>query len=339
MTSKPGSGRFQWVATWTEAIGKHGLLVALIVSSCVAYFWPADVEIDPFRLSSNGLRWLVSLTMLCLGLIVNRAELRELREHPWAVLLGVAVQCTLMPFLGWFVVRLLGLEGPLAQGVILVGCVPGAMASNVLTMTARGNVSYSISLTTVATLLSPLSVPMALSIIGGIASEDSALNPWQQSQLLLGTVVIPVLAGFAIKELWADAVRWAVNLAPGLASVALLWIIASVVAGNRERLGQIESIMLLALLTINLLGYLGGGIAGRLAGLSDSMRRALALEVGMQNAGLGTFLAAQLFGDDSAAQIPTAAYTFGCMLTGTVLASWWHYQIIRSQDHSDRASI
>jgi BASS family bile acid:Na+ symporter len=62
---------------------------------------------------------------------------------------------------------------------------------------------------------------------------------------------------------------------------------------------------------------------GQLAGLTVPYRRALTLEIGMQNAGLGTVLATTLYGDQTIATIPTAAYTFGCMLTGTVLALLW----------------
>lgn len=301
---------------------KHWLFIALLVSSGAAYLWSPTIGFDPFVLPLEGIRTLVVVTMFCLGLVVRIEEFSELREHPLAVLMGVAVQCTLMPLLAWLVIIVLGLEGPLAQGVILVGCVPGAMASNVLTMTARGNVSYSVSLTSVATLLSPITVPLALSIVGGIVNEGAALNPWQQARLLLLTVVLPVVAGFVMKQFF-DFGSVAEKFAPLLASIALLWIIASVVAGNRDRLAQIQPTMLFALLLINLAGYAGGYLAGRLGRLPGSMTRALSLEVGMQNAGLGTFLAGSLFGEDSFALIPTAAYTFGCMLTGTILASIW----------------
>lgn len=307
---------------------QYGLILALLASSSLAYLWPEELVWDPFRLPTTGLRILVAMTMFCLGLVVHRSELRELKEHPLSVALGVAVQCTLMPALAWAVVIVLQLEGELAQGVILVGCVPGAMASNVLTMTAGGNVSYSVSLTTVATLISPLSVPVALAIISrltNVAGEFSSaqLSPLEQSLVLLTTVVIPVVAGFLFKEWQPRLAKRMIALAPIVASIALLWIIASVVAGNRERLQQIELTLVVALLTINLMGYLGGFASALWAGLPSGMRKALALEVGMQNAGLGTFLAALLFGADSAAQIPTAAYTFGCMLTGTVLAVIW----------------
>ena len=81
--------------------------------------------------------------------------------------------------------------------------------------------------------------------------------------------------------------------------------------------------LLTALLLINLTGYASGYGVGIRAGLPEAYRRALTLEVGMQNAGLGTVLAASLYGPTTIATIPTAAYTFGCMLTGTVLAVFW----------------
>ncbi|MEM8733562.1 MAG: bile acid:sodium symporter family protein [Planctomycetota bacterium] len=290
---------------------------------------------DPFTLPKWGLRWLVILTMFCLGMAIQLAELRELRQHPVAVFLGVAVQCIWMPLLAWVAIRVLGLSGPIASGVVLVGCVPGAMASNVLTMTARGNVSYSISLTTMATLLSPISVPLALSIIGHFDEQHSLPNPWQQATTLLSTVVLPVVLGFAAQQFIQHRWRWFVGLAPWVASVALLWIIASVVAGNRDQLGLINLSLLGALLVINLAGYIGGGLAAKATGLPSSMGRALSLEVGMQNAGLGTFLAANMFGADSPALIPTAAYTFGCMLTGTLLASYWGSRHVASTAKAD----
>ncbi|MCA9132085.1 MAG: bile acid:sodium symporter family protein [Planctomycetales bacterium] len=308
-----------------------GLLFALAATSGLAYIWPTTtLGWDPFLLPSTMLLGLVAATMFCLGMVVHMEELQELRERPACVLLGVAVQCTLMPGLAWLAIQLLGLSGDLAYGIVLVGCVPGAMASNVLTMTARGNVSYSVSLTTVATLLSPLTVPLALTVVGGITATPAAFQPGRTAWLLLLTVVLPVVLGFLFKRQFSLAQALARRAAPQIATLALLWIIASVVAANRERLAQIQSSMLLALAIINLLGYVGGWAAGLAARMPQSMRRALSLEVGMQNAGLGTALAASLFGGDSAAQIPTAAYTFGCMLSGTLLAWTWRRMATRT---------
>ncbi|MEM8912115.1 MAG: bile acid:sodium symporter family protein, partial [Planctomycetota bacterium] len=278
---------------------------------------------DPFLIHPWMLLALVAVTMYCLGIVLDRGELLELRQRPLSVLLGVLIQCTWMPFLAVLVVEALSLEGDIANGVLLVGCVPGAMASNVLTLTARGNVSYSVSLTTAATMLSPLTVPLTLMITSDLSASPSMMSPFRTAMILLATVVAPVTLGYFSKRLastWSNALS---SLAPRIASLALLWIIASVVAANRGRLSQVPLSWLMALLCMNLLGYAGGWFLGRLVGLPTAMRRALTLEVGMQNAGLGTALAATLFGTDSLTQIPTAAYTFGCMLTGTIVAGWW----------------
>lgn len=301
-----------------------GVFGALILTSGAAYVWPTQtIGFDPFRLPSVALLSLVGVTMFCLGLVVQSAELEELRKRPATVLLGVVVQCTVMPALAWLVVRMLSLEGALAHGVMLCGCVPGAMASNVLTMTARGNVSYSVSLTTVATLLSPITVPIALTVIAGLDAGSDVFRPTKMAVTLLLTVVLPVVVGYLLKHNISRVRTWGDRGAPLVATIALLWIIASVVAGNRDRLAQVAPLMLLALLAMNVLGYLAGFSIGRLFRMPMSMCRALTLEVGMQNAGLGTALAASVLGGDSSSQIPTAAYTFGCMLTGTVLASYW----------------
>jgi BASS family bile acid:Na+ symporter len=105
--------------------------------------------------------------------------------------------------------------------------------------------------------------------------------------------------------------------------LTILWIIAIVVGLNRERLAGFEAAILLALLILNLAGYVAGYFGGGLLRLKQPMRRALTLEVGMQNAGVGTWLVLTVFKDEPAAAIPPALYTFGCMFTGTILARVW----------------
>ena len=83
---------------------------------------------------------------------------------------------------------------------------------------------------------------------------------------------------------------------------------------------------------VNLSGYGIGVLAGRTVRMPTGMQRALSLEIGMQNAGLGTTLAEELFRDRPQVLIPTALYTFGCMFTGTVLAWYWSSRTERSAE-------
>lgn len=299
----------------------QSILFWLIVSSGVAFIWPVEqVGFDPF-VSSTWLLWsLIVITMFALGTLVEPGELQPLKERPWWVALGVATQVTVMPAAAWLITCTVPLDPEIAAGVILVGCVPGAMASNVLTNTAGGSVAYSVSLTTVATLLSPISVPLLLWIVAGSQAEHSLAK---SAVLLACLVVLPTIVGYLLAQRSPHVNKIARRFSPLVASIALLWIIATVVAGNRDKLAGVGALLLLALLVINVIGYSAGVGVGRIARLPERYCRALTLEVGMQNAGLGTALAASLYGNDTIATIPTAAYTFGCMLTGTVLAVFW----------------
>jgi BASS family bile acid:Na+ symporter len=294
----------------------------LVASSVVAGFWPslAPGVVDPFLASRPHLGWLISLAMFAVGCLLPVDELRGLRRQWPLVVYGTAVQYSVMPLLAYGIGRQLIADPSVLIGVIMVGCVPGAMASNVLTLLARGNTSYSVCLTTLATLLSPAAVPILLWLTLGAEHQiDVQKTAWQ----LLQQVVLPVIVGFSLCQ-WPSVVeRGCRAVAPWLASLSILWIIACVVAENRERLPHVDGTLLIALGLINGLGYAAGYVAGLVARLDVPLRRALTLEIGMQNCGLGTVLVGTLFPDHPTAAIPTAAYTFGCMLTGTLLAQYW----------------
>jgi BASS family bile acid:Na+ symporter len=309
------------------------LLLWLVGISYLAFVWPRVSATfpeslswlgDPFRASvGTPLMVVISVTMFAIGSLLPRDEVRQVLLRWPQVLGGTAIQYAVMPLFALAFGRLWGLSGEHFIGVAMVGCVPGAMASNVLTFNARGNTSYSVSLTTAATLASPLAVPLVLGLV--VATERSLpMSVWiRTSVTLLFTVVLPVVTGFLLRlhfPRWAQlATRWG----PVVANLSILWIIAVVVGVNRANLAQARLDLLAALLGVNVCGYLAGYGGGSLMRLPDGMRRALTLEIGMQNAGLGAFLATQIFPDRTTIAIAPAMYTFGCMLTGTLLARIW----------------
>lgn len=299
-------------------MSQRWLAVGLVVSSGLAYFWPTGL-FDPLTASAPWLGLLIALTMFAVGCLLPIEEIRQIGRQWPLVIFGTAVQYTVMPTLAYVVGRSFPFDSGTLAGVILVGCVPGAMASNVLTMLARGNTSYSVCLTTLATLLSPITVPLALWLT---LDQEHNSDFVQVAITLLWQVVAPVILGFALCRASRRFERLMQVGGPMIANFVILWIIAAVVALNRDRLSDVSPNILLALLLINVGGYLAGYYSGALVKMKEPMRRALTIEVGMQNCGLGTTLALSLFPGTSAA-IPTAVYTFGCMLTGTLLATWW----------------
>ncbi len=324
----------------------HLLLLFLVIFSVIAFYWPSMAGVfdqeavfngfDPFVESKAWLSQLITLTMFSLGCLLTREELRNVFRRPVSVLGGTAVQYIVMPLTAFLVGKIGGFEGPTLIGIVMVGCVPGAMASNVLTLAAGGNVSYSVSLTTSATLLSPLVVPLVMLATLGPTPEGSsaAIDPVKQSLTLMATVVLPVLLGYGIRELMISLTSKFEPIVsvvgPLIANATIVWIIAVVVGLNRENLAHATLAVAAALLAINLIGYAAGYFSGAAMRIDEPMRRALTLEVGMQNAGLGTFLVLGMFPDEPETAIPTALYTFGCMMTGTLLAQAWAVREKRS---------
>lgn len=305
------------------------LIFWLMLSSLVALFWTkwlgaAPGTWDPFADSKPLLTALIIITMYMIGLLMPRREVDDVFRRWPLVFAGAAIQYTVMPLLAFLLAHAFELDADIFVGVVLVGCVPGAMASNVLTMNAGGNTSYSVSLTTAATLLSPLAVPLALRLVL-TGQEVEGPDFLASAFTLLKTVVLPVAAGHLTSR-WILPIAWQPRLktiGSTTANLSILWIIATVVGLNRDTLWQVQLSIFAVLLTLNLSGYAAGYTAGWGIRLDTPMRRALTLEVGMQNAGLGAVLAGEFFPGREAIAIAPALYTFGCMLTGTLLAHFW----------------
>lgn len=321
-----------------DRIIERYMLVWLLAFSGIAFVWPWE-NVDIFLQSAPLQRPLFALTMGCIGFMLPSEEVNKTLRGYRQVAMGVATQYVAMPLLAVGLASIPGLPEQVRLGVILVGCVPGAMASNVLTLQAGGNASYSVGLTTLATLLSPIAVPVALGLAIGRWDRETVELLWNSSSWLLLTVVVPVLVGQLLARglpLNDRQRSRAAVVGRSFANLTILWIIAFVVAKNRDALRDALQVgdlwnrsdtefhpisVTIRLAWLNLGGYVAGMVVGRLSQLDLGQRRALTLEVGMQNAGLGALLAVELFG--SAAALPPALFTFGCMFTGTILANYW----------------
>ncbi|MEO1996608.1 MAG: bile acid:sodium symporter family protein [Planctomycetaceae bacterium] len=358
---------------WLVLMLQRFLLVWLMLLSSLALGWDAWCQVawsawfgstpNPFLATKSWLPHLFALTMFAVGCMLPRDEIRRVLDRWPTVLGGTLVQYAAMPVLAYGIGHALQLQGDMLLGVILVGCVPGAMASNVLTLTARGNVSYSVSLTTSATLLSPLVVPLALYLAVRVQGIDRLGLARDAFVVVLVQVAGPVVVGHFLSRRIPSLGQAMRSVGPVIANLTILWIIAVVVhlnAGNLfdaiEQIGggtllrsvnlartplpigsssavSQAPLLLLALLLVNVIGYTVGWSSGRVMRLPVGMRKALVLEVGMQNAGLGATMAQQLFAGRDLVALPPALYTFGCMMTGTILAQLWSSR--SSDDPSD----
>jgi BASS family bile acid:Na+ symporter len=256
-----------------------------------------------------ALQPLFAVTMFFVGTLVRRSEVRAFVAAPGRALSGLAFQYTIMPLTA-FLVSLAFDDPALRSGIVLTGCMPGAMTSNVMTLLLRGDLILSVTMTTVATLLAPLVLAVWLPLLLDARLEVPVAElAWDATWM----VVLPVAAGIILRSLRPRMPAGWDRLATALAVLAILSIITLVAAANRERLAELGPGLVLAMLALNLGGYSLAFLAAWLRGWPPAQRRTLVVEVGMQNAGLGSVLALAHLGEAGA--VPSAFYTVLCVFT------------------------
>lgn len=257
-------------------------------------------------------------TMLGIGCSMKFSDFRPLRRHPHLVLLGIVAQFVIMPGCGFLIAKALRLPPDLFLGMILVGVVPGAMASNVIAYLAKTDVAYSIALTSTATLLSPLLTPAFTYLYANTVVHIDFLVMLLS---ILKIVILPLLIGFGLKHFLQERIERLHDLFPALSTLCIAIICGMVVALNQSKVASLTLLVFLAIFIHNLLGYAGGYLAGKLFRFDLRRRRTLSIEVGMQNAGLGAVLAITHF-SPATALIP-AIYATWCVITASLLARLW----------------
>ncbi len=292
----------------------NALAPLTLAGAVAAYFFP-EVFL-PFK---YVFKWLFAATMFALGIVLHPPELHDTLRHPRRIVLGVLTQYGVMPLLAFLVATLGGLPPALALGFIIVGSAPGAMASNVIVYLAGGAVAFSIALTTVATFLSPLLTPSLVEWLGG---RLLPIPFWNMMQTILLVVVVPLGMGMALRRHLGSRLQLAQEAAPALASLAIIIICSYAVAANQGRIGTVGWKVFLLVVLLNALGYAAGWFLARLYRFDYRHQVTLAIEIGMQNAGLGVVLALEHFRETPQTALPGALFAVWCILTAAGATSW-----------------
>lgn len=289
------------------------LVLWVLIAVGISYFYP-----QLLTGMKGQTEWLFALTMFGIGAVMKAEDFKPLIKKPQMVLLGTLAQFAIMPALGFLIARGLNLPPDLALGLILVGTVPGAMASNVISYLAKADVAYSIALTSTSTFLAPVLTPTFTYIFGRTYIE---IRFWPMLVSIVQMVIIPLLLGMLIKHYFKKQIEGFADLFPALSTLFIAFICGLVVALNRDYLASVTGLIFLAVLLQNFFGLLLGYGAGKLYGFDRKRCRTLSFEVGMQNAGLGAVLALKHFSAQSA--IPNAFFATWCIITASVMAEIW----------------
>ena len=285
----------------------------VIVFGVVAYVWPG-----PFVALKGYMDWFFALTMFGIGAVLRVEDFKRIIAKPIVVFIGSAAQFSIMPLGAFVLAKLFGLPPEIAVGLILTGSAPGAMASNVMCFIAKADTAYSVSLTTVSTLLCPLLTP-GLTFLLARSRLEVPFVKMMMSVIMM--VIVPLFIGFGVRHYLKERIEKILPVFPAISVTFIIFICSLVIALNKSYLAQVTGIILAAGIVLNVYGMLAGYGVGSAFRMNVARRRTLTIEIGMQNAGLGTVLALKHFGEQAA--MPAAIFVFICIITASLMAAVW----------------
>jgi BASS family bile acid:Na+ symporter len=322
----------RWLARYTSAF--------IILIAVVSFIFP-----QTFAWVQEGQRAsvILGLIMLTMGCTLSTEDFRILLSRPVDILIGAVAQYTIMPLVAWTLAQLFHLNAFMTAGIILVGCCPGGVSSNIMSFLCKGDVAYSVGMTTVSTCLSPIVTPL---LVLWLAGAEIDVDAWGMFQNILLVTLLPVTLGVAFNYFLGKRKDFQEiqGIMPGISVLCLACIVGGVIFTVHPQLkanGLHLIALTLAVVTLhNGTGYLLGYFVGELFGFNTAKRRTLSIEVGMQNAGMATVLARNFFASPAMiamnpmaalAVIPCAISCAYHSISGTLLAGFFSWRDERRQ--------
>ncbi len=297
------------ISQWTEG---HITLFVVVVSALALLFPPSFLWIP-----TSAVTPMLGIVMFGMGLTLKPSDFKPVLMHPKDILIGELAQFIVMPTTAWILCKLLNLPTDLALGVVLVGCCPGGTASNVICYLSKGDIALSVGMTAVSTIVAPIVTPALVLLLAG---QQVNVDVWGMFMSIVQVVILPIILGFGVNHYFRRFTERIVPLLPMVSTLAIAAIIGIVVSHNAARIVTCSLLVAVAVILHNLLGLaLGYGAAGML-GLSRDKRTAISIEVGMQNSGLATSLAATHFAAYPMAAVPGAIFSVWHNFSGSIAA-------------------
>ncbi len=310
------------------AIGSRGYRVGrgfsfpllIFAAVTVALAYPAYfVDFNGFALKTL-ITPLIQLIMFGMGTAIGFEDFVGVAKMPKGVIVGTLAQFLIMPMVGFLLANIFTFPPEIAAGIILIGCSPAGMASNVMAYLAKANLALSITLTTISTLLAPFVTPFLMSLLAG---EFIEVDVFKMMWDIFKMVIIPIGAGLAFNRIFRGKAQWLHNAMPFVSMGGIAFIIVIITAAGRNSLLQIGAMLIVSSIIHNTGGFLLGYWSARLVKMPEKDCRTVAIEVGMQNGGLASGIALAM-GKMATVGLAPAVFAPLMNITGSLLASWWH---------------
>ncbi|MHB9027733.1 MAG: bile acid:sodium symporter family protein [Candidatus Latescibacterota bacterium] len=276
---------------------------------------------------------LMMIIMFGMGTTMSVKDFTQVLLMPKGVLVGMILQFTIMPLVGFTIAKTFGFPPEVAAGVILIGCVPSGLASNVMNYIAGSNMALSVSVTAFATIVAPIMTPIWMKYLAG------QFVPVEFMAMFLGVLritLIPVGAGLLFNKFMQGRAKWLDRLLPMVSMGGIVFIIVVITSAGRNQLLTVGLMLLFAEMIHNVSGYTLGYWGSRFAGLDERSCRTVAIEVGLQNGGMASALAINVLKSPAAALAP-AIFGPWMNISGSVLANWWHSKPVMESSLAEAA--
>ena len=289
------------------------MAILVLAAAVLALLFPSALLV----VRPTVINYLLGVVMFGMGLTLNLHDFKIVFSRPKDVIVGCLAQFTIMPLLAWTLARVFALDEALTLGVVLVGCCPGGTASNVITYLAKGDLALSVGMTGVSTLLAPFMTPL---LTWALAGKSVNVDVTGMLLSILWVVILPIVIGLLVKWIWPRFTERATDYLPAFSSLAIAFIVAIIISANADKLLTGGLLIVTVVILHNVCGLSLGYLIGRLLGLSEAKKRAVSIEVGMQNSGLASSLATIHFAAYPLATIPGAIFSVWHNLSGAAVA-------------------
>jgi BASS family bile acid:Na+ symporter len=267
---------------------------------------------------------LIQLIMFGMGTSMHYHDFLGVLKSPRGIIIGVVSHFMIMPLLGYSIatlsVKLTGMPAEIAAGIVLIGCCPNGMASNVISYLAKANLALSVTITSISTMLSPVLTPFLMNLLVGPLIK---IDPWLMVADIFKMVMIPIALGLLLSSVAKGRASGLKRIMPLLSMGGIICIIIIITAAGRESLLKVGLLLAVLVLLHNIGGYLLGFWSAKAFGMEERDCRTIAIEVGMQNGGMAAGLAKGMGKIATLGLAPVIFSTF-MNITGSLLASYWH---------------
>ena len=271
----------------------------------------------------------LAFIMFSLGLSLRPQDFGVAFQQPKALIAGVISQILMLPLIAFVLLKIFGVQGDFALGIMILSCCPGGITSSLVTKLSRGDVALSISYTALASLVTAATLPVVLSLTAPILipQQDVGLSIVPLSLKVFSLATLPVLLGVAIRQ-WTPkfAVRWQLPSSQ-LANGLFIAVLIGVLIGQWDVFIAYLPVLGPVLLLLNLIMLIVGLAVGYLLSLKKSQITSLSVEAGFQNGTIGIVVGSLISeelvqGGLNRFSLPSAVYSVLMLVTIVPFVLW-----------------